>query len=743
MANEEQRKAFAAYMGGGSSSTASVGQQIPPYPGSVANPASQYLFNVHSCVQQFPGLGVPPAVPTPPPAAASSVASYQGFQGGFQGGFPPQAAFGQAGFPQRLPPLGQGQNQSQGQPGSTQLTQASPGYAQLPREYASQPPPPTGYNTGWQYTDPRAPLPARTDLVRATSSVMAPVQRNVSTQMFRKGTEEYFAYQHQAGEEAPLQNVEQTVPVLLCHTCSDCGQMRSAGFHRNHPVIPGKPIVTTPCRKCKKRSRNTHRSRATSYARVRTCRAEEPCDWPREPVHVDIDYSERRGRRRDRDEVYASWGTDHLRPRIVTESSSRANLGLRSVQRSPPREYTSATRVRVSSFSPERSRYAGVWPRPDVVGTRPLRSDEQYHTSDEVWPPPDVIRTHSYRKKSPLRVNPRIIELSPSPPPQRSRTTRVHYRQESEERRPRSPVRRSESRVRMQSHPRPYRTVIPERRVVSHSDDTSTNDAGSESANRGILKPADMTYETSYRRRTNLRDSQQSTNVEVGGPRVQFATERRDDPLPTARHDNEKHERHLRYERRSYVDEPASPPIDRMERLHIRHSSPSPQRAFDEIRVDRARRISPSPPRRFEEVHYRHVSVSPKQTRERALRHSPSPPPHERSVHPRYRHVSRTRITERARSLTPPPIRRQITSEDDMTDSEDEGDGPLVEVRSWKGIDENGQPATFVEERRKPRLIDQGSIGGSEFRPLSERLSARSYREIWSVQKRLAGEITT
>jgi len=49
MANEEQRKAFAAYMGGGGgggSSTASVGQPIPQYPGSVANPASQYLFNV-------------------------------------------------------------------------------------------------------------------------------------------------------------------------------------------------------------------------------------------------------------------------------------------------------------------------------------------------------------------------------------------------------------------------------------------------------------------------------------------------------------------------------------------------------------------------------------------------------------------------------------------------------------------------------------------------------------------------
>lgn len=47
MANEEQRKAFAAYMGGGgSNSTTGAGQPIPQYPGSVTNPASQYLFNV-------------------------------------------------------------------------------------------------------------------------------------------------------------------------------------------------------------------------------------------------------------------------------------------------------------------------------------------------------------------------------------------------------------------------------------------------------------------------------------------------------------------------------------------------------------------------------------------------------------------------------------------------------------------------------------------------------------------------
>ncbi|KAF2626807.1 hypothetical protein BU25DRAFT_440422 [Macroventuria anomochaeta] len=691
MANEEQRKAFAAYMGGGSGSTASAGQPIPQYPGSVANPANQYLFN------QFPGLGVPPAAPTPPPAAASSIVSYQGLQGGFAS----QGAFGQAGFPQRPPPLAQGQGHGQNPLAGAQsmpAPPAPPGYAQLPRSYTSQPPPPPGYTVGWQYTDPNAPQSARASLAGAASGVMAPTQRNVSSEMVQseKKTDEYFAYQYQTGVEAPPQVKEQTVP------------MRSAGYHRNHPVIPGKPIVTTPCRK------------STSYTRIRTCTADEPCDWPREPVQIEVDNSERRGRRRSRDDIYASWKTDHLRPRIIKEGSSRANIGLRTLQRSPSRGYRSTTRVRVSSLSPGRSRYDGVWPPPDVP----------YPTPDEVWPPPDVVRTHSYRKKSPPRPNPRIVELSPSPPPARSRTTRVSYREESQEQRLRSPVRRSESRVRIESHPRPYRTVIPDHRVFSQSDETSTNDAGSETVSRGILKPADMTYETSYRRRTSMRDSQQSTNVEIGGPRVQFASERREEHRPSDRPDDEKYDQYLRYESHRYVDKPASPPIDRMERLHIRRTSPSPQGNYDEIRIDRARRISSSPPRRYEEVRVRHVSVSPPPPRERVLRPPPSPPSPERPTYSGYRHISRTKAIERTRSITPPPSRKQISSEDDMTDSEDDERGRPIEVRSWKGIDENGQPATFFEERRKVRMIDQGSVSGSEFRPLTERLAARSWREV-------------
>ncbi|UPX11574.1 uncharacterized protein EKO05_0002173 [Ascochyta rabiei] len=610
---------------------------------------------------------------------------------------------------------------------------ASPGYAQLPRNYASQPPPPPGYNVGWQYTDPNVPQSARASLAGTASGIMAPTQRNVSIGMMRsteKRADEYFAYQYQAGVETiPRTEEPQTVPVLLCHTCSICGQMRSAGYHRSHPVIPGKPIVTTSCRKCTKFTKSQRTSKSRSYTRVRTCTADEPCGWPRKPIQMDVDNSERRGRRRSRDEIYASWKTDHLRPRIVKEGSSQANIGLRTLQRSPTRGYRSETRVRVSSLSPGRSRYDGVWPPPDVVRMRPSRPDELYPATDEVWPPPDVVRTHFHRKKSAPHLSPRIVELSPSPPPPRSRATRVSYRRDSQERQPTSSVQRSESRVRLASHPGPYRTVIPDHRVFSQSDETSTNDAGSESIGRGILKPADMNFETSYRKRTSIRDSQQSTNVEVGGPRVQFASERSEEPRPNDRSDDGRYEQRRRYESFRYAERPASPPTDHTERLHLRRSSSSPQRSYDEIRIDRARRISPSPPRLYEEVRVRHISASPSPSRERKFQPPPSHLSSGKSVRSGYRHVPRTHAVGRTRSSTPPATRNQMVSEDDVTDSENEEHDQFM-VRSWKGIDENGQPAIFVEGGSKVRMIDQGSVGGSDFRPLTDRLAARSWREV-------------
>jgi hypothetical protein len=79
--------------------------------------------------------------------------------------------------------------------------------------------------------------------------------------------------------------------------------------------------------------------------------------------------------------------------------------------------------------------------------------------------------------------------------------------------------------------------------------------------------------------------------------------------------------------------------------------------------------------------------------------------------------------------------------EEDHTDSESAHSGEITEVRSWKGIDENGQPATFVEERRTVRMIDQGSDRGGlarEYRDLGrgatpdarEKVMSRSWRDV-------------
>jgi hypothetical protein len=639
-------------------------------------------------------------------------------------------------FPTRPPPLGrneaqgQGQGQGQSQSAGDQSTQVPPGYAQIPL------PPQPGFNGDWRYANTGAPQSALTNF-SADSGIMVLTPTSHPQEAVKERTrDEHIHYRYQRGEEAPSVVENGAVPVLLCHTCSVCGQMRSAGYHRNHPVVPGKPVVTKPCRKCKKRI--SRRSRATSYTRVRTCTADDPCDWPREPVYIEIDDSERRGRRKDRDEIYASWKTDHLNPYVIRENSSRANVGLRTVQRSPPRGHKTMTRERVSSLSPEVSRYEGVWPPPDVVRMAPSKPSTPFPASDEIWPPPDVVRTHSYRKQSSNRRSSRIVELSPSPPPTRSKTPTISYRARSEERRPRSPVRRSESHVRLKPHSRPYRTVVTDRRAYIESDDGSTNGASSDPVGHGILKPSDMTHETEYRRRTTLRDSQQSTNVEVGGPRVQFVPSERGRPHSSQKHDAATHERYSRSESYHYVDRPASPPIDRIERLHIRHSSPSPQRVINEIRVDRARRISPSPPRRYERMHervcVRYVSVSPTRQASAPASRPPIPPPpsppRERTLRSGYRHVSSATMGDRTHSLTPPPSQNHTVSEADVTDSEDE-QGSLVEVRSWRGIDQNGQPATFVEERRRTRMIEQGSVGESEFRPLTERLQhSRSWRDV-------------
>ncbi|KAI8940423.1 hypothetical protein NX059_004111 [Plenodomus lindquistii] len=292
----------------------------------------------------------------------------------------------------------------------------------------------------------------------------------------------------------------------------------------------------------------------------------------------------------------------------------------------------------------------------------------------------------------------------------------------------------------MTAHPRPFRAVsVSRHNILESSDETSsTHDSiprsRPDSPSRGILRP------TGIERVTDNRRASVYTNGNFGGPRVHFDTEKRNGtPVERgrARHIDEQvksgdvYERFREYSRHRVIDRSSpAPPAQDFERLRVRRHSLSPGRdAAEEMRIDRARRLSPSPPpaRHFEEeIRIRHTSQLPYVRRD--FRSPPSP---EQPPYPEYKHVARPRHVERTRSLTPPPARRRLKVEaEDVTDSDSAHSGEVTEVRSWRGLDENGRPATFVEERRQVRMIEQGSERGGEFRPLMDRVAARSWREV-------------
>jgi hypothetical protein len=265
-----------------------------------------------------------------------------------------------------------------------------------------------------------------------------------------------------------------------------------------------------------------------------------------------------------------------------------------------------------------------------------------------------------------------------------------------------------------------------------------------DSPDRNMPRPAGMDRETSYRRRSYLRDSERSTRVEVGSPRVKFVSEEEerpaqeirsratyaDDEPPSERPDNR-----LRYR---YVERPSSPPTETMQRMKMREPSPLPSRkTYDDTRATYERRASPDS---YNNIRIRHTSISPHPPRGRMLRRSPSPSPN-RQAYPRYRHVSRAEAVERTRLITPPRQsqrsdrgRARDYDEYELTDSgsEADGDGSNTGIRSWRGIDERGHPVTFVEEIRSARLLEGGSDRG-EFHALNggmQRVTDRSWRDV-------------
>jgi hypothetical protein len=566
------------------------------------------------------------------------------------------------------------------------------GHVNLPRNYgSSQQPQPTGptaaYQVGYQYNNPGGePKPGY-------STSMAPVRRSRTKRLLGWLTGKQANHngpwpppdvpQYPVAQRAPTSVpfvVEREIPVILCHLCSVCGRTRSAGYHRKHPAVPGRPPLQEPCRKCKMRAQRKRVVREPEENNTITIRIEDGSGRGREPERREVRYVRR-----------------HSSPSPRrTRRSSRANIGVRVLQEDDRRKTRTSTEVRYSSASP-----------PVAMRARRRRSEEIYSPAP---PPPPAPR-------------PRFVELSPSPPPTR-RSTRVQYREDTVERhmrdyRPRSPspvrISRREHRgddaeARLASHPAPFRSVRPEHRTYLRESEASiSTDSPTRglSPRRGILRNAEMDYETSHRRQ--MRESYDSMLPEVGHNRVQFTGEptRRDDMRePDMRRDQGR--TRIRYEdshipsegylyrRRAeceYDDQPPplppSPPTQNFDRLHIRHSSPPSSRGYD--RETRVRHISPDG--RYVEARTRHVS--PVRGRgARAREFSPDSPSRFE-----YRSIRRNRPAERAPSPEPEPRHADWS---DVTDSG--SDDPRVQTVHYKEFDDQNRLMALVEHRRTRML---------------------------------------
>jgi hypothetical protein len=517
------------------------------------------------------------------------------------------------------------------------------GYTYLPRTDLSPLQPALGnYSVGWQYTDPNPPPPS--EATAPKHPITSPPESEYMAERSREYGYEYDYTSQEALMERHEPPAAALLPVLLCHVCKDCGQTRSARFHRQHPVVPGKPLVSSYCGRCAKKKKKKKEQCIRKLFHVRRCRAEEPCDWPAQDIHVQIGGGKGSSRHHISHSVGVYYDPPRGRPQTIRRSESRTNLGLRVLQ--------------------------------------------EYH----------------------------------------------------------------EAETRMAEHPMSYRVLPDQRSFSNRNEGPAISHHGAprplydhpQSPSGGILKQPGMNRQTSYRHETAMRKSQESTMVEVGGPKVQFSTgaERRAEKImldrnreQSRRHffnkNSEDYDYYPRHETARYrTEDPQSLRITSFEHLRIRQSSPV-REPYDEIRV---RHVSPrrleelpvrqqSLERQFDKIRVRHVSPPGGSIGEVNVRYeSPPPPCREPSAEIRYRYIpeprrgrspsrdpspdrphatyrtaERREIIERGSSI--PPLRKDKEKEKDWDQ--------VTAVRTFRGTDENGQPATFVEERRRVRLIEE------------------------------------
>lgn len=310
-------------------------------------------------------------------------------------------------------------------------------------------------------------------------------------------------------------------PVLLCHTCTQCGQPRSRAFHHHYPVIPGEPTILGVCAKCHKKNEKTAMD-ANVVNRRMIIRQSHRSNSVDRTLRIKItsagsDDGDRRGRSTSPEEVIVRRVRSLSRDNDCGRSSGRTRVVLRTLSESPRPKTASRTKVslRKSSESPPRNTYD----RTKIVK----------RTSWESPPPSRAKESRIVRRSE------RSRRRSPDPPPQilRHQVSHVH-----------PSVRYGDAERRIASHPMPFRhgrAHHPDQRAFLNRSTPSispprllrrpTPPEHSQSQPRSILRsPSRTRYRDGEKPHLGKHRSAESTMVEVGGPRVQFAAE------PSKRH---------------------------------------------------------------------------------------------------------------------------------------------------------------------------------------------------------------
>ncbi|KAF1975144.1 hypothetical protein BU23DRAFT_78829 [Bimuria novae-zelandiae CBS 107.79] len=430
----EARKAYAAFMNGTDSSNNAQqhAQQPQPQPqpqGQWQQPGSNlqnqyaayatqmqqgqqdlqnsYAGQPYPQVSPFARVTVPPAAPTPPPAVPQAPSS--------------SAALSQHGQLQPYVP--------QGPPGPAPPHARHQGYAGLPRNYNPSPQfPPSNYYPEWQHNRYGEPAAPQSHLGHSYSiaPTMASEQggsthkpRDWSYESTRDHNRVRFNGVWPPPDVVRIPSPPKGVgpppdapPLAVCHVCSVCGQMRSAGYHRHHPIIPGQAHINTPCRRCKKRAKKEMKEKEKEKEKEKAKRDEEK--ESSRTIIIEVRNGDDRGRTRERERE-----RDDSPRRLVYRSISRYRPSTReasperSPDRSPPPVLRRRTRSEVRFFSPS----------PTGEGVRTYyRRQEEYERPRSPSPNAKArLASHpsAFRTFTPVFQPPGSFPRSPSPAPPR------------------------------------------------------------------------------------------------------------------------------------------------------------------------------------------------------------------------------------------------------------------------------------------------------------------------------------